>query len=66
MSSSKIRNFYVQRFIEKIKNINFLVSKIFYNSPVYGKLNFEEIGSYADVVIPNLWEGDVEKMKDVL
>ena len=66
MSSTKIRNFYVQRFIEKIKNINFLVSKIFYNSPVYGKLNFEEIGSYADVVIPNLWEGDVEKMKDVL
>ena len=55
MSSVKIRNFYFQRFIEKIKKIKFFILKIFYNSPVYGKLNLEELTSYTDIILPNLW-----------
>ena len=43
MTSLKIRNFYFQRFIEKIKKTKFFISKIFYNSPIYGKLNLEEL-----------------------
>ena len=66
MSSVKIRNFYFQRFIEKIKKIKFFISKIFYSSPVYGKLNLEELTNYTDIVLPNLWEGNTEKIKDFL
>ena len=43
MTSLKIRNFYFERFIEKIKKTKFFISKIFYNSPIYGKLNLEEL-----------------------
>ena len=66
MESIKIRNFFFERFINKIKKIKLFISKIFYNSPVYGKLNFEELTSYTDIVVPNLWEGDVEKIKNFL
>ena len=54
MTSLKIRNFYFERFIEKIKKTKFFISKIFYNSPIYGKLNLEELTHYTDVVLPNL------------
>ena len=43
MAPIKIRNFYFQRFFEKLKKIKSFISKIFYNSPIYGKLNFDEI-----------------------
>jgi len=66
MSLIKIRNFYFQRFIEKLKKIKFIISKIFYNSPIYGKLNFDELSNYTEIVIPNLWEGDIEKIKNFL
>ena len=66
MTSLKIRNFYFQRFIEKIKKTKFFISKIFYNSPIYGKLNLEELTHYTDIVLPNLWEGDIEKIKKFL
>ena len=66
MTSLKIRNFYFQRFIEKIKKTKFFISKIFYNSPIYGKLNLEELTHYTDVVLPNLWEDDIEKIKNFL
>ena len=66
MTPIKIRNFYFQRFIEKLKKIKFLISKIFYNSPIYGKLNFNEISNYTEIVMPNLWEGDIEKIKNFL
>ena len=66
MTPIKIRNFYFQRFIEKLKKIKFLISKIFYNSPIYGKLNFNEISNYIEIVMPNLWEGDIEKIKNFL
>ena len=66
MESIKIRNFFFERFINKIKKIKLFISKIFYNSPIYGKLNFEELTSYTDIVVPNLWEGDVEKIKNFL
>jgi len=66
MSSVIIRNFYFQRFIEKIKKIKFFISKFFYNSPVYGKLNLEELTSYTDITLPNLWGGNAEKIKDFL
>ena len=66
MTPIKIRNFYFQRFVEKLKKIKFLISKIFYNSPIYGKLNFNEISNYTEVVMPNLWEGDIEKIKNFL
>ena len=58
MSSVKIRNFYFQRFIEKIKKIKFFILKIFYNSPVYGKLNLEELTSYTNIILPNIWRGN--------
>ena len=66
MTPIKIRKFYFQRFIEKLKKIKLLVSKIFYNSPVYGKLNFNEISNHIEIVMPNLWEGDIEKIKNFL
>ena len=66
MTPIKIRNFYFQRFVEKLKKIKFLISKIFYNSPIYGKLNFNEISNYIEIVMPNLWEGDIEKIKNFL
>ena len=66
MTSLKIRNFYFERFIEKIKKTKFFISKIFYNSPIYGKLNLEELTHYTDVVLPNLWEDDIEKIKNFL
>ena len=66
MTPIKIRNFYFQRFIEKLKKIKFLISKIFYNSPIYGKLNFNEISNYIEIVMPNLWEGDIEKIRNFL
>ena len=66
MTSLKIRNFYFQRFIEKIKKTKFFISKIFYNSPIYGKLNLEELTHYTEVVLPNLWEDDIEKIKNFL
>jgi len=66
MASVKIRNFYFQRFVEKIKKTKFLISKIFYNSPVYGRLNLDELTNYTDVTLPNLWGGDIEKIKDFL
>ena len=66
MTSVKIRNFYFQRFIEKLKKIKFIISKIFYTSPIYGKLNFGKISNYTEIVIPNLWEGDIEKIKNFL
>ena len=66
MTPIKIRNFYFQRFVEKLKKIKFLISKIFYNSPIYGKLNFNEISNYTEIVMPNLWEGDIEKIKNFL
>ena len=66
MTSLKIRNFYFQRFIEKIKKTKFFISKIFYSSPIYGKLNLEELTHYTDVVLPNLWEDDIEKIKNFL
>ena len=66
MSSVKIRNFYFQRFIDKIKKTKFFISKIFYNLPIYGKLNLEELSSYTNIILPNLWEGNTEKIKDFL
>ena len=63
MTSTKIRNFYFQRAVEKLKKIKFLLSKFFYSSPIYGKLNFDEISSFKELIIPNLWNGDVEKIK---
>ncbi|PPR37944.1 MAG: hypothetical protein CFH26_00406 [Alphaproteobacteria bacterium MarineAlpha6_Bin4] len=63
MTSTKIRNFYFQRSVEKLKKIKFLLSKFFYSSPIYGKLNFDEISSFKELIIPNLWNGDVEKIK---
>ena len=66
MSSVKIRNFYFQRFIEKIKKIKFFISKFFYNSPVYGKLNLEELTSYTNIILPNIWRGNPEKIKAFL
>ena len=66
MKSIKIRNFYIQRFIEKIKKIKFFISKISYNSPIYGKLNFEKLTTHPEIAIPNLWEVDLEKIKKFL
>ena len=66
MTPVKIRNFYFQRFIEKLKKIKFIISKIFYNSPIYGKLNFDELTNYTEITMPNLWEGDIEKIKNFL
>ena len=66
MAPIKIRNFYFQRFFEKLKKIKLVISKIFYNSPIYGKLNFDEKINYTEVVMPNLWEGDIEKIKNFL
>ena len=43
MTSVKIRNFYFERFLERLKKTKFIISKIFYNSPIYGKLNFDKI-----------------------
>ena len=63
MNSVKIRNFYFQRFVEKLKKIKFLISKVFYNSPIYGKLNFHELPNDTEIIMPNLWEGDIEKIK---
>ena len=66
MTPVKIRNFYFQRFIEKLKKIKSSISKIFYNSPIYGKLNFDELSNVAEISMPNLWEGDIEKIKSFL
>ena len=66
MSSVKIRNFYFQRFIDKIKKIKFFILKIFYNSPVYGKLNLEELTSYTNIILPNIWRGNPKKIKAFL
>ena len=66
MKSIKIRNFYIQRFIEKIKKIKFFISKISYNSHIYGKLNFEKLTTHPEIAIPNLWEVDLEKIKKFL
>ena len=66
MAQIKIRNFYFQRFFEKLKKIKSFISKIFYNSPIYGKLNFNEKINYTEVVMPNLWEGDIEQVKNFL
>ena len=66
MASVKIRNFYFQRFLEKIKKTKFFISKIFYNSPVYGKLNLDELPNYNNILLPNLWKGDLDKIKDFL
>ena len=66
MSSIKIRNFHFQRFIENLKRFKFFISKIFYNSPIYGKLNFDELPNEAEIVLPNLWGGDLEKIKSFL
>ena len=63
MTSVKIRNFYFERFVEKLKKTKFIISKIFYNSPIYGKLNFDEISSYKEIPMPNLWKGNIEKIK---
>ena len=66
MSSIKIRNFLFQRLLNNIKQIKYFFSKIFYNSPIYGKLNFEESISNFDIILPNLWKGDAEKTKSFL
>ena len=66
MNQVKIRNFYFQRIFEKLKKIKTFVSKISYNSPIYGKLNFEEIANLSEITMPNLWEGDSEKVKNFL
>ncbi len=63
MTSVKIRNFYFERFVERLKKTKFIISKIFYNSPIYGKLNFDEIPNYTETPMPNLWEGNIEKIK---
>ncbi len=63
MTSVKIRNFYFERFVERLKKTKFIISKIFYNSPIYGKLNFDEISNYTEIPMPNLWEGNIEKIK---
>ena len=66
MTAVKIRNFYFERFVERLKKIKFIISKIFYNSPIYGKLNFDELTNYTEITMPNLWEGDIEKIKNFL
>ena len=66
MTPVKIRNFHFQRFFEKLKKVKSFISKIFYNSPIYGKLNFDEKINYRETVMPNLWEGDVERIKNFL
>ena len=66
MASIKIRNFHFQRFIENLKRFKFFISKIFYNSPIYGKFNFDELPNEAEIVLPNLWGGDLEKIKSFL
>ncbi len=66
MSSIKIRNFFLQRLINNIKQTKYLFSKLFYNSPIYGKLNFEESFNNFDINLPNLWKGDTEKTKNFL
>ena len=63
MTSVKIRNFYFERFVEKLKKTKFIISKIFYSSPIYGKLNFDEISNYNEIPMPNLWKGNIEKIK---
>ena len=63
MDQIKIRHFYFQRFIEKIKKIKFLIAKVFYNSPIYGKLNFDELLNNTDIFIPHLWKANVDKIK---
>ena len=63
MTSVKIRNFYFERFVERLKKTKFIISKIFYNSPIYGKLNFDEISNYKEIPMPNLWKGNIEKIK---
>ena len=63
MTSVKIRNFYFERFVERLKKTKFIISKIFYNSPIYGKLNFDEISNYTEIPMPNLWKGNIEKIK---
>ena len=63
MTPVKIRNFYFQRFFEKLKKTKLFISKIFYNSPIYGKLNFDEKINHTEIVMPNLWEGDIERIK---
>jgi len=63
MTAVKIRNFYFERFVERLKKIKFIISKIFYNFPIYSKLNFDEILNYTEIPMPNLWEGDIEKIK---
>ena len=63
MTSVKIRNFYFERFVERLKKTKFIISKIFYNFPIYGKLNFDEILNYTEIPMPNLWEGNIEKIK---
>ena len=61
MEPVKIRNFYSARILEKIKKIKNLISNISYHSPVYGKLNLEEIPKKLEITPPNLWLGEKEK-----
>jgi len=63
MEPVKIRNFYSARILEKIKKIKNLISNISYHSPVYGKLNLEEIPKKLEITPPNLWLGEKEKGK---
>ena len=66
MEPVKIRNFYSARFLEKIKKIKNFISNISYNSPIYGKLNLEEIPKNLEVNPPNLWVGEKGKGKNFL
>ena len=43
MESIKIRNFYGLRILEQIHRARSFISKITYNSPIYNKLEFDEI-----------------------
>lgn len=63
MESIKIRNFYGQRILEKMQKVKSFFSKINYFSPLYNKLQLDEIAQNLEIFPPNLWKSDIERGK---
>ena len=61
MESIKIRNFYGLRILEQIHKARNFISKITYNSPIYNKLEFDEIPQNLKFFPPNFWKGNIER-----
>ena len=61
MESIKIRNFYGLRILEQIHKARNFISKITYNSPIYNKLEFDEIPQNLKFFPPNFWKSNIER-----